>query len=152
MFHALFRLWPAYVTPEWAAWALCSESMMSMYSCNEVLTSFNWTLDWKPSHSATARTKYYLKYSLKRDLEEFSQLDRHARGNVCLFFLTKLILYPNCQVAANKFKESFLLKYSSCLSSTGDVSPPLFCLNLFCSWLCFLQSLMSCLNPHRVCL
>lgn len=98
---------------------VCSESMMSMSSCNEVLTSFNWTLDWKPSHFVTARTKYYLKH----DLEEFSQLDRHARGNVCLFVLTKLILdilYPNCQVAASRFKESFLLKYSCCLSSTGD--------------------------------
>lgn len=40
-----------------------------------------------------------------------------------MFVLTKLILdilYPNCQVAASRFKESFLLKYSCCLSSTGD--------------------------------
>lgn len=130
---------------------VCSESMMSMSSCNEVLTSFNWTLDWKPSHFVTARTKYYLKH----DLEEFSQLDRHARGNVCLFVLTKLILDIYTQIV--KWLPAGLKRVSSWNTLVVYhllvmiVSPP-FCLNLFCSWLCFLQSLMSCLNPYRVCL
>ena len=120
-----------------------SESVMSMYSCNEVLTSFNWTLSWKPRHCVKAKTKYCPKYSLKHDLEEFSHIPEGMFA--CFFWLNWFLTFyiQIVQVAASRFEESFLLRHSNCLSSTGDD----FCLTLFCSWLCFLQSLMSFWTP-----
>lgn len=119
MFHALFRLWPACVTPEWAAWALCVQR--AWCPCPHVMKSS------PPSTEPWTESQVTLS---QQGLSITSNMTSRNFLLVCLFVLTKLILdilYPNCQVAASRFKESFLLKYSCCLSSTGDDFFPPFC-------------------------
>lgn len=144
MFHALFRLWPACVTPEWAAWALCVQR--AWCPCPHVMKSS------PPSTEPWTESQVTLS---QQGLSITSNMTSRNFLLVCLFVLTKLILDIYTQIV--KWLPAGLKRVSSWNTLVVYhllvmiFSPP-FCLNLFCSWLCFLQSLMSCLNPYRVCL
>lgn len=151
MFHALFRLWPACVTPEWAAWALCVQR--AWCPCPHVMKSSPPSTEpW--TESQVTLSQQGLSITSNMTSRNFLNLTDTPEGTfACLFWLNWFLTFYTQIV---KWLPAGLKRVSSWNTLVVYhllvmIFSPHF-VNLFCSWLCFLQSLMSCLNPYRVCL